>query len=172
MIKLIHTLLGELAVGCYHGKVKLCDWTSSPRHPRHVAALRAVCPEIDETTQEDACLLESVAGWIDGYLSGHRDEPMFETDPAGTAFQKEVWRGLSMIPYGATLSYSALARFLGRPDAVRAVASACASNPVSLLIPCHRVVASDGRLSGYAGGLETKSALLSLESGNGSGVTE
>jgi AraC family transcriptional regulator, regulatory protein of adaptative response / methylated-DNA-[protein]-cysteine methyltransferase len=86
-------------------------------------------------------------------------------DVQGTAFQSRVWRALRKIPLGQTRSYTAVAKQLGQPSAVRAVASACASNHVALLIPCHRVVGADGRLAGYRWGLERKRALLEREGG-------
>lgn len=84
-------------------------------------------------------------------------------DVQGTAFQARVWAALREIPLGATTSYSAVAESIGAPRASRAVAAACAANPVAVLIPCHRVVASDGRLAGYRWGLERKRALLARE---------
>ncbi|MCE9625319.1 MAG: methylated-DNA--[protein]-cysteine S-methyltransferase [Deltaproteobacteria bacterium] len=83
--------------------------------------------------------------------------------PAGTDFQKNVWEELRRIPCGETISYAELARRIGDPGAVRAVARANALNPIAILIPCHRVIGSDGSLTGYAGGLERKARLLSLE---------
>jgi methylated-DNA-[protein]-cysteine S-methyltransferase len=87
--------------------------------------------------------------------------------PVGTAFQRAVWRQLQAIPYGETLSYGELARRLGNPKAVRAVGLANGSNPISIIIPCHRVIGSNGSLVGYGGGLPTKQALLALERGQG-----
>jgi AraC family transcriptional regulator of adaptative response/methylated-DNA-[protein]-cysteine methyltransferase len=84
-------------------------------------------------------------------------------DVRGTAFQKRVWDALRTIPRGQTWTYKKLAESLGSPAAVRAVARACASNPVSVLTPCHRVVGSDGKLRGYRWGLERKRRLLELE---------
>ncbi len=84
-------------------------------------------------------------------------------DTSGTAFQRRVWRGLRDIPVGQTWSYGQVARHIGHPAAVRGVAGACASNPVCLFIPCHRVVRANGGLGGYAGGVEIKQALLALE---------
>jgi len=81
----------------------------------------------------------------------------------GTAFQQEVWEALRRIPAGSTTTYSALARGLGRPEAVRAVGAANAANPISIVVPCHRVIGADGGLTGYAGGLERKRWLLSHE---------
>ena len=81
----------------------------------------------------------------------------------GTAFQKEVWQALLRIPAGTTVSYSELARMLGRPKATRAVATACSANKLAVVIPCHRVVRSDGSLGDYRWGIERKRALLNLE---------
>jgi AraC family transcriptional regulator of adaptative response/methylated-DNA-[protein]-cysteine methyltransferase len=84
-------------------------------------------------------------------------------DPRGTAFQQEVWRALREIPAGSTASYAEVARRIGRPDASRAVAQACAANPLAVIVPCHRVVRGDGSLSGYRWGVERKRALLARE---------
>ncbi|MEO8627452.1 MAG: methylated-DNA--[protein]-cysteine S-methyltransferase [Betaproteobacteria bacterium] len=81
----------------------------------------------------------------------------------GTPFQLRVWRALCAIPHGATLSYSALASTIGVPQSVRAVAAAVGRNPISIMVPCHRVIGSDGSLTGYAGGLDRKRALLQIE---------
>ena len=87
--------------------------------------------------------------------------------PVGTAFQRAVWLQLQAIPYGETISYGELARRLGNPRAVRAVGLANGSNPIAIIIPCHRVIGSNGSLVGYGGGLPTKQALLALERGQG-----
>jgi len=86
--------------------------------------------------------------------------------PAGTEFQLSVWNALPAIPYGATISYAELARRVGRPAAVRAVGAANGANPLPLVLPCHRVIGSDGRLTGYGGGLPTKARLLAMERGD------
>jgi AraC family transcriptional regulator of adaptative response/methylated-DNA-[protein]-cysteine methyltransferase len=87
------------------------------------------------------------------------------TDVQATAFQRRVWEELRRIPYGATKTYTQVARAIGRPAAVRAVARACATNPTSIVVPCHRVVREDGNLAGYRWGLERKRALLEKETG-------
>ncbi len=84
-------------------------------------------------------------------------------DARGTAFQRRVWNALQQIPRGTTLSYSDVAKRIGQPSAVRAVARACATNPVALVIPCHRVIREDGTMGGYRWGLERKKQLLELE---------
>jgi len=107
----------------------------------------------------DPQLEAALAAWFaDGELAGD-----FACDPAGTPFQKQVWAAVARLPRGRTCSYTELAAALGRPRAARAVARALATNPVLLLVPCHRVVGQDGALRGYAGGLERKRALLAME---------
>lgn len=87
----------------------------------------------------------------------------------GTPFQLQVWQAIAAIPFGATLSYSALAARIGAPSSMRAVGAATGRNPISLIVPCHRVVGRDGALTGYAGGLDRKRALLNFESENKKG---
>jgi len=97
------------------------------------------------------------------YLDGARTEFDLPLDLRGTEFQKQVWQALQNIPFGERRSYREIAVAVGRPNAVRAVGTANGSNPVSLVVPCHRVVNSDGKLGGYGGGLELKARLLDLE---------
>lgn len=109
-------------------------------------------------------LLREAAAQIDAYLAGQRPSLDLPLDLSrGTAFQQTVWRALLTIACGQTLSYGALAAQLGQPRAVRAVAAAVGRNPLSIFVPCHRVLGADGSLTGYAGGLERKAALLQLE---------
>ena len=98
------------------------------------------------------------------YLSGNSPLAELPLDIQATAFQFQVWEALRMIPVGATASYSDIAYAIGRPKSVRAVARACATNPVALVIPCHRVVQKDGGLRGYRWGVSRKKALLNIES--------
>ncbi len=99
------------------------------------------------------------------YFAGSRRNFDLELDPRGRPFDRAVWDLLAEIPYGETRSYGQLARALGRPDRARAVGGANARNPLPIILPCHRVIGSDGSLTGYGGGLELKRALLALESG-------
>jgi methylated-DNA-[protein]-cysteine S-methyltransferase len=107
--------------------------------------------------------LRQAVAELEEYFAGERWEFSLKLDPRGTEFQRLVWRELAKIPYGRTLSYSELARKIRKPLAVRAVGTANGRNPLSILIPCHRVIAADGSLGGYAGGLERKRILLGLE---------
>lgn len=97
------------------------------------------------------------------YFAGDRREFGLACRPRGTVFQREVWTTLPSIPFGATWSYAELARAVGRAGASRAVGRANATNPISIVLPCHRVIGSDGSLTGYGGGLPAKRALLELE---------
>lgn len=104
-----------------------------------------------------------VARQLDQYFAGKLTEFDLETAPEGTPFQRSVWRMLERIPYGETWSYGELARRLKRPGAARAVGHANGTNPIAIVIPCHRVIGSNGTLTGYGGGLEAKRRLLELE---------
>ena len=112
---------------------------------------------------EDASPFEGLVEQLERYFAGELRCFRLDLDARGTPFQREVWAALERIPYGTTTSYAELARAVGRPTAVRAVAAANARNPLSIVVPCHRVVGSDGTLTGYAGGLERKRRLLELE---------
>ncbi len=106
----------------------------------------------------------NIRGRIGAYFKGERDAfAGLKLDTGGTAFQQSVWAALREIPHGGTLSYRALAQNIGRPKAHRAVGSANGRNPLAIVIPCHRVIASDGSLAGYAGGVARKAQLLTLE---------
>jgi AraC family transcriptional regulator, regulatory protein of adaptative response / methylated-DNA-[protein]-cysteine methyltransferase len=96
-------------------------------------------------------------------MKGRELDPALPLDIRATAFQRRVWTYLQSIPFGATQSYSQVAKGIGQPSAVRAVARACATNPVAVAIPCHRVVREDGSLAGYRWGVDRKKALLEME---------
>lgn len=100
---------------------------------------------------------------LDDYLAGRRRHFDLPLDPAGTDFQRRCWQALQRIPYGETRSYGEQARAIGRPAAVRAVGRANHDNPIGVIVPCHRVIGANGSLTGYAGGLDMKRALLELE---------
>ena len=100
------------------------------------------------------------------YFAGKRKEFSVPLDMRGTPFQKNVWEALLAIPFGETRSYGQLARQLGNPNATRAVGAANGRNPLSIVVPCHRVIGSTGKLTGFGGGLETKAQLLRLEEEN------
>ena len=102
---------------------------------------------------------------LEEYFNGRRQKFFLKLAPAGTDFQKSVWRRLEKISYGKTVSYAEIAADLGNPNACRAVGNANGKNPISIIIPCHRVIGSDGDLTGYGGGLWRKRWLLKFERG-------
>ena len=118
---------------------------------------------IDAPRAEDDPLLARAADQLRAYFDGTADTFDVPLDLQGSAFQRSVWAALLAIDCGATRSYGDIARAIGAPQAVRAVGSAVGRNPVSVIVPCHRVVGSGGALTGYAGGLDRKRALLALE---------
>jgi AraC family transcriptional regulator of adaptative response/methylated-DNA-[protein]-cysteine methyltransferase len=125
--------------------------------------LRAEFPRA--LVERDDGSLADLAGRVVAHIRGEGPAHDLPLDVRGTAFQQQVWRALLAIPYGETRSYAEVAAAIGQPTATRAVARACATNPVAVVIPCHRVVRSDGSLGGYAGGVERKERLLAVEGG-------
>lgn len=119
--------------------------------------------QASDATPVGCDVLERAAEQLIAYFEGRLQRFDVPLAPQGTAFQQEVWTALAGIPWGTTTTYGALAAGLGKPDAVRAVGAANGRNPIAILIPCHRVIGTDGELTGYAGGLERKRALLRLE---------
>jgi methylated-DNA-[protein]-cysteine S-methyltransferase len=117
----------------------------------------------EATWKQDAAPLEKAVSQLRSYFAGEREEFDLPLAPEGTPFQQEVWRQLCEIPYGETISYGELARRMGNPRASRAVGLANGSNPIPIVIPCHRVIGSNGKLTGYGGGLPIKEKLLALE---------
>ncbi|HEY8444834.1 MAG TPA: methylated-DNA--[protein]-cysteine S-methyltransferase [Bacilli bacterium] len=115
---------------------------------------------------EENSLLKQAFIEISEYLDGKRKNFTFNTNPKGTSFQKQVWNALLTIPYGTTCSYKDIAIKINNPKAYRAVGLANNKNPIMIVIPCHRVIGSNGKLVGYAGGLNIKEQLLKLERDN------
>lgn len=120
---------------------------------------------IDPTWVRDDAALKPVTSQLAAYFSGTRREFDLPLAPAGTEFQRRVWNALLEIPYGETWSYGELAARIGSPGAARAVGLANGRNPISVIVPCHRVIGADGSLTGYGGGMDRKRILLDLEAG-------
>ncbi len=114
-------------------------------------------------TRSPSSVIDLARTQLGEYFDGKRQEFDVPLDPRGTDFQRRVWQRLLKIPYGTTTTYGALARELGDPGASRAVGLANGSNPLPIVIPCHRVIGANGTLTGFGGGLPTKAALLDLE---------
>jgi len=117
----------------------------------------------DWQRNDQHALLRDTASQLDEYFAGHRAGFNLALDLRGTPFQQAVWRALLALPYGATSHYGEIARRIDNPKAIRAAGTAIGRNPVSIIVPCHRVLGATGELSGYAGGLERKRYLLDLE---------
>lgn len=147
----IKTLLGDLyLVASSHG-LQSIFWTKSG------------VPLLKEPESPEGKVLCQAQIQLQEYLQGRRKKFDLPLDLQGTEFQKKVWKELLRIPYGKTLSYKQLATALGSPQASRAVGTANGKNPLCIVIPCHRVINTDGGLGGYSGGLKIKSQLLELE---------
>lgn len=152
---------GRLLLGVHGQSLCLCDWmtgdrieTSMRRINRHLTVSQCA---------DDKTLYDRAARMLDEYFAGKRRQFDLPLLLCGTEFQQRIWKVLPQIPYGETVSYKDVAQRAGSPEGVRAVASAIGANPLSILIPCHRIIGADGTLTGYAGGLEAKRYLLRLE---------
>jgi AraC family transcriptional regulator of adaptative response/methylated-DNA-[protein]-cysteine methyltransferase len=154
--------LGQLLVGATANGV--CTVNLGDTDAQLERRLRAEFPRALVERDGDGSLAE-LTGRVVAHIRGDGPAHDLPLDVRGTAFQQQVWRALLAIPYGETRSYAEVAAAIGRPTATRAVARACATNPVAVVIPCHRVVRSDGGLGGYAGGVERKERLLVVEGG-------
>jgi methylated-DNA-[protein]-cysteine S-methyltransferase len=124
---------------------------------------------LDDDDRDPATLADATRQ-LDEYFAARRTTFELELDLAGTPFQRRVWAALLAIPYASTVTYTELAREVGRPDVVRAVGAAVGRTPVPIVVPCHRVIGANGALTGYGGGLERKRALLDLEQRGAAGV--
>jgi methylated-DNA-[protein]-cysteine S-methyltransferase len=163
LIDRIDTPIGEmLVVADHHGNLRAVDWTD---HDARMQGLLRIHYREDGFRLEPSRNLNGLTHALGSYFAG--DLAAIDTLPvqtAGTPFQREVWLALRQISCGTTVSYAELAARIGRPKAVRAVGLANGSNPVGVVVPCHRVIGSDGSLTGYGGGIERKHWLLEHES--------
>ncbi|MCL1932587.1 MAG: methylated-DNA--[protein]-cysteine S-methyltransferase [Candidatus Azobacteroides sp.] len=128
-----------------------------------IAGLRLLKNPPDSRQTSSNPLIKETCVQLDEYFAGKRQTFDLPLSPQGTDFQQTVWKQLQEIPYGQTISYSQLAKAIRHPKACRAVGSANGKNPIAIIIPCHRVIASDGGLGGYAYGIDVKKRLLDLE---------
>ncbi len=154
--------VGEILLGSYKGRLCMADWRY--RKMRDSIDNRLQKSLNAEYIQSDTEVLNVTRMQLEEYFEGTRKTFDIPLLMIGTEFQKSVWQGLMEIPYGKKASYLELAKNIGHEKAVRAVATANGANAISILIPCHRIIGSDGSLTGYAGGLPAKKKLLELES--------
>ncbi len=151
-----HEFLGHKMLLMADGNALIqCRWLLSTTDATH-----------SNPTLQEMEVIEMAVTQISEYLKGERTEFSVPLRMSGTDFRIKVWDEMQKIPYGETVSYKELSQRIGSPKACRAVANACGANPFPILIPCHRVVGSEGKLGGYTGGLDIKMALLKLEQGN------
>jgi methylated-DNA-[protein]-cysteine S-methyltransferase len=152
--KMIHSPVGNLKLVASDKGLVAILWQNEKlsRVPLNELVEDTVHPILLDTERE-----------LGEYFAGKRKTFSVPLDMRGTSFQKNVWQALLAIPFGETRSYGQLAKQLGNPQAMRAVGAANGRNPISIIVPCHRVIGSSGKLTGFAGGLETKAYLLNLE---------
>ena len=152
---------GNLVLGAVNGSLCLCDWDLPARRS---LVDRRLQQDFNAEIVNEPCEVTSLAACeLDEYFSGKRQTFDCPLIFAGSDFRHIVWHELLSVPFGETASYADIARRIGRPEAVRAVASAIGDNPLSIFIPCHRIIGASGSLTGYAGRLEAQKFLLDLE---------
>lgn len=161
----VETPVGPLLLGATSHALCLLEFASPQRLDRQLARLRRSFGM--EIVRGTSAINEQAREQLTEYFTGRRTRFDLQLDYRGTPFQVAVWQALLEIPYGATCSYGEIAKKLGDVDASRAVGAANGSNHIAIVIPCHRVVNSNGTLGGYGGGLERKQYLLDLERGQG-----
>lgn len=152
---------GEMILGSYDGKLCLCDWADGKRRATIDRRLQRILNANFVESSSD--VIEMARQQLNEYFFNQRHEFYIPLLFVGTDFQIKVWNELLKIPYGVTVSYGELAQRIGMPNAVRAVANANSVNAISIITPCHRVIGTNGSLTGYGGGLERKRYLLNLE---------
>ena len=154
----LETPIGTLLIGAHKGCICLCTW-----HDEEDAGSASLKPMQTTASAEDQAVLSEACRQLEEYFRGERREFSLPLLMRGTAFQQAAWRAMQTIPYGETISYKEEARRAGHPTALRAIGNANHQNPLAVIVPCHRVVASNGGVGGYGGGLHRKRFLLGLE---------
>ncbi len=163
-IQYYKTKIGELILGSFDGGLCLLDFRY--RKMRKTVDNRIKNGLNAEFAEQNDEVLEKIREQLDEYLNGDRKEFDIPVLMVGTDFQKSVWNALMKVPYGFTSTYLQVAKNINNEKAVRAVANANGANSIGLIIPCHRIIGSDGELVGYGGGLPVKKRLLKLEQNN------
>jgi len=160
-VQYFKTAYGEIILGSFRGSLCLADWRY---RKMRVSIDRRITTVLDAGfVEESSAVIEETKLQLTQYFRAERKSFDIPILLVGTDFQKKVWNELLKIPYGETESYLGLSKKLNNVKAIRAVASANGANAISILVPCHRIVGSNGKLVGYAGGLKTKKKLLELE---------
>ena len=152
---------GMLLLAAYGNQLCMCDWENNPHRKLTDRKLRQFFQA--EFTHTRAAIITETAKQLDEYFENKRDRFSIPLIFTGTDFQNTVWDVLRTVPYGSTYSYQEMANIIGRKKPTRAVANAIGANPISIIVPCHRIIGSNNTLTGYAGGLNAKQFLLTLE---------
>lgn len=152
---------GELILGSYDEQLCICDWRY--RKMRSAIDKRITSKLQAQYLEKDNVVLQMVRNQLEQYFNSERRDFDLPLLFVGTDFQQKVWQQLALVPFGSTSTYLELAQGIGHIKAVRAVANANGANALSIIVPCHRIIGSNGQLVGYAGGLEAKKKLLMLE---------
>lgn len=160
-ISYVKTPYGELLLGVHQGRLCLCDWRYRRMRKQVDARVQKYAQAPYQEGSHD--VIAQAKQELEEYWQKKRTRFEVPLTLLGSEFQVDVWQALLQLPYGHTQSYQQLAEDLGNPAAVRAVARANGANALSIFVPCHRIVGSDGALTGYAGGLRVKAKLLALE---------
>ncbi len=152
---------GELILGSHKGKLCLCDW----KHRKSRTSIdKRLCSSLEAVYEDGSTdVIEKTKNQLDEYFADERTEFEIPLMYVGSTFQKDVWKALLDIPYGKTTTYKKLSVKLGNELAIRAIASANGANAISIIVPCHRVIGTNGKMVGYAGGISAKRKLLQLE---------
>ena len=154
---------GELSIAALGGSIVRCYGPHSSKYTRHIRDIESSRNETTDSDSANEAVIRLTSRQLDEYFAGLRKEFDLPLAPVGTPFQQRVWDALSHILYGETISYSEIAEYIGNKNATRAVANAIGCNPLSIIIPCHRVIGCNGAITGYAGGIDVKRKLLSHE---------
>ncbi len=161
MVRAWRAPVGELLLGSFRGELCLCDWRY--RRMRTTIDVRIQRGLQAEYAEGASPVIEQARAQLNAYFAGERTTFDLPLRIVGTDFQQRVWQALLAVPYGTTLSYAALTAKVAEPTAIRAVASANGANALSIIVPCHRIIGSNGEMTGYAGGVGVKRRLLELE---------
>lgn len=163
--KIVNSPLGPLIIVANEKSVLMVENIHSQHLARELNKLTEVHSKSIVDDDKNSKPLASIASELNAYFNGKLTEfhTPIDIDSMGTEFQRTIWTEINKIPYGKTSTYSALAKSIGKPSSYRAVANACGRNPITIVIPCHRVLATGGGMGGYTGGVDKKLKLLDLE---------
>ena len=163
--EILSTPAGDIVLIVHGNQLFYCNWDNDDCKKKELEAEKKISGEFatEAKDEEEEILMKRVKEEMNEYFAGMRREFDLPIRLLGTPFQQKVWEGMLNIGYGQVVTYGGLAKAIGHEKGVRCVANACGRNPLAIIVPCHRVVASNGKPGGYTGGLDKKEMLLSLE---------